>query len=387
MSSNSSNNSSAPQQALIFIPDISGFTKFVTDTEINHAKHIIEELLEILIDSNQIGLEVSEIEGDAILFYRFGKAPSSADMLRQVEEMFSKFHTHLKKYEKHRICNCGACCTASKLAVKFIAHYGQVSINTIRQYKKLFGKDVIVAHRLLKNDIDSHEYSLFTENLLMADETWNKMHEHAWDHVKSSEQEYDSGKVGFTYLSLHPLKEKLPELTVEDFSGKGMTSKALETSVIINAPLELVFNVASDITFRPNWIKGPGVMEEFTDINSVLPQSGQTHKCIANGPVIVSHDYDVSDHFIAYRESDGMKSVVYELRRIDDNTTSLKATMFIKKNFIMGTMFSLFMKKKVKALYDKCWQNLKLYCEKLVNEGKEHPFKIQLKPSVIEAAA
>lgn len=57
------------QQALIFIPDISGFTQFVSDTEINHAHHITEELLEILIDANRIGLLVSEIEGDAILFY------------------------------------------------------------------------------------------------------------------------------------------------------------------------------------------------------------------------------------------------------------------------------------------------------------------------------
>jgi hypothetical protein len=36
--------------ALIFIPDISGFTEFVTFTEINHAKHIIEELLSVIID-------------------------------------------------------------------------------------------------------------------------------------------------------------------------------------------------------------------------------------------------------------------------------------------------------------------------------------------------
>ncbi|MEM6380660.1 MAG: DUF2652 domain-containing protein, partial [Bacteroidota bacterium] len=55
---------------VLFIPDISGFTRFVKTTERNHSRHIISELLELLIDENDIGLTVAEIEGDAILFYK-----------------------------------------------------------------------------------------------------------------------------------------------------------------------------------------------------------------------------------------------------------------------------------------------------------------------------
>ena len=55
-------------KGLIFIPDISGFTRFVNETEIEHSRLIIQELLETLISANSIGLEISEIEGDAILF-------------------------------------------------------------------------------------------------------------------------------------------------------------------------------------------------------------------------------------------------------------------------------------------------------------------------------
>lgn len=58
-------------RGLLFIPDISGFTRFVTETEIGHSRIIIQELLEILINANGIGLEISEIEGDAILFYKY----------------------------------------------------------------------------------------------------------------------------------------------------------------------------------------------------------------------------------------------------------------------------------------------------------------------------
>ncbi|MGI8583184.1 MAG: DUF2652 domain-containing protein, partial [Chitinophagaceae bacterium] len=72
-------------KGLLFIPDISGFTKFVNETEIDHSRLIIQELLEILINANQIGLEVSEIEGDAILFYKFGESPNLEELYKQVE--------------------------------------------------------------------------------------------------------------------------------------------------------------------------------------------------------------------------------------------------------------------------------------------------------------
>ncbi|MFQ5445796.1 MAG: DUF2652 domain-containing protein, partial [Saprospiraceae bacterium] len=89
------------QNALIFIPDISGFTRFVADVEISHSQHIIGELLDTLIGANETGLEVSEIEGDAILFYRFGEAPPAEALLAQVRRMFVDFHAHLRRYETH----------------------------------------------------------------------------------------------------------------------------------------------------------------------------------------------------------------------------------------------------------------------------------------------
>jgi len=41
------------QNALLFIPDISGFTQFISDRHIQHSDRIVAELLEILIESNQ----------------------------------------------------------------------------------------------------------------------------------------------------------------------------------------------------------------------------------------------------------------------------------------------------------------------------------------------
>lgn len=40
-------------KGLLFIPDISGFINFVTNTEIGHSRHIIQELLEFELKSSQ----------------------------------------------------------------------------------------------------------------------------------------------------------------------------------------------------------------------------------------------------------------------------------------------------------------------------------------------
>jgi hypothetical protein len=48
------------KKAFYFLPDISGFTQFVDENELIHNVHIISELLEILLDSNTLGLKLAK---------------------------------------------------------------------------------------------------------------------------------------------------------------------------------------------------------------------------------------------------------------------------------------------------------------------------------------
>src|SRR6476620_8514449 len=125
--------SNQTQSALLFMPDISGFTQFVNETEIIHSQHIIKELLEILIESNQIDLQVGEIEGDAIFFYKLCEKPGVKILLEQVEGMFTRFHQHLKLYDHRRICPCGASKTAVDLTLKVVAHFGEVTPIAVKE--------------------------------------------------------------------------------------------------------------------------------------------------------------------------------------------------------------------------------------------------------------
>jgi Protein of unknown function (DUF2652) len=190
-------------KGLLFIPDISGFTNFVTNTEIEHSRHIIQELLELLIDSNQLGLEISEVEGDAILFYKFGEIPELNAIYKQVEKMFSSFHEHLKMYENHRTCHCRACVSVINLTLKVITHYGEFTGYKVKNFNKLIGKDVIVAHQLLKNDIEHHEYWLVTKSL-MKDEPPAEFRE--WMKWDTSAKKTENGEVPFLYTQLSELK-------------------------------------------------------------------------------------------------------------------------------------------------------------------------------------
>jgi hypothetical protein len=371
--------STLPSQALLFIPDISGFTQFVNETEINHARHIIEELLNLIIDSNQIGLQVSEIEGDAILFYKMGPPPSAKELLEQVKKMFTEFHFHLQKYDSHRICNCSACKSADSLTLKFVVHYGEVAINRIQQHDKLFGIDVIAVHRLLKNNVNNREYALLTSRVTDALPDW-KEYTPGWGEFVNSSETYDSGRVDYAYLTLENLYQEVPELQPDDFRMKGHTTSLLKTEAIIEAPFELVFDVAVDVQWRPKWI--PGTLPETTDINSYIAQSGQTHRCIAKGPIMVAHDFKIEKDRIYFSETDSGKSMgcVYTLTRLDANRSHLDCEFFMPSNFFKAIMFKLLMKKKIKTQCEQSWVNLSNYCKGLVENHSGHPYQIVLEP-------
>ena len=83
------------QQGIMLIPDISGFTEFVSEVEISHSEHIITELLGLLINANSLNLHLCEIEGDALFFYRGGRLPTLDQVIEQVQDWFLKFHEHL----------------------------------------------------------------------------------------------------------------------------------------------------------------------------------------------------------------------------------------------------------------------------------------------------
>lgn len=377
------------QPTLLFIPDISGFTQFVNETEIKHSQHIIEELLEVLIDANELGLTVSEIEGDAILFYREGQAPTSAALLAQVQRMYIRFHAHLRRYDTHRICQCGACNTASGLKLKFIAHYGKISKNRVKDHSKLFGRDVIVAHRLMKNQVPDDEYVLLTHDLVNACANWVEIKQAAWAEPGMAEEEYDFGSISYCHLTLEPLQAHVPEPTIEDYSLPDTKVKVFEHEALIEAHIDAVFDVVSDLASRHLWQDG---LTGSDRLNRRLPQHGATHRCVIKDsekdPFIVSHDFKMGEDFITFTDTERKQgwASVFTLRRIGSETTRVEEHLFVK-NRLMALVFGLFLKKKHQGISERSFAKLNAYCKELLREGRSHPAQILLQPATLVADA
>jgi len=369
----------------LIIPDISGYTQFIHNTEVAHSQHIIEELLEVLIDANEMGLQVSEIEGDAVLFYRTGKTPSAAEIIAQVEKMYVKFHAHLKKYEVQKICQCGACGEASGLALKFIIHYGEVSGKHVKSFYKLFGKDLIVAHRLMKNNIAMDEYVLITHQLLNACFSWVEMKQIAWGEPIEGEARYDFGLVKYCYLPLEPLSAHVPDPTIEDFALTD-TRNCLEVEAVIEAPIEMVFDIVSDTRAKHLWMVG---VKDSDKLNSLITRNGSSHRCIMNedgsGPFFVSHDFKVSPDFITWTDTfqEQNFSLVFSFRRIGKQLTRTLLTVLDKRNFWQRLKYRLLEKKKQSMFFESSLHKLNEYCRDRLREGTPHPSGILLEPSSV----
>lgn len=150
----------------IFIPDISGFSNFVNEIEIIHGQEITGELLEEIINSEELGFVISEIEGDAVLYYKLGEKIKIDEIFNQSNKMLNNFKKRIEVIQKKRICKCNACSSVKNLKLKFVLHYDNLKIINVQNFTKLYGKGVIIAHRLLKNSLRDQEYIIFTKNYL-----------------------------------------------------------------------------------------------------------------------------------------------------------------------------------------------------------------------------
>lgn len=174
----------------IFIIDISGYSKFVAETENEAGSLIVCSLLESIIDANRLSFNISEIEGDAILFYRHGPAFPVKEILSQFEVMLEAFKSMLKTFKDSFPQSCN-------LSIKLVVHYGVIGRFAVGSYSKLFGQAVVEAHQLLKNSVDTHTYALITK------EYFNEQGQ--TDFTPPSEateicELYDVGRLCYTYF-------------------------------------------------------------------------------------------------------------------------------------------------------------------------------------------
>jgi len=342
-------------RGLLFIPDISGFTRFVTETEIDHSRQIVQELLEVVIEANQIGLQVSEIEGDAVLFFKFGESPDLRQLSQQVERTFRDFHERLAAYEVSRFCQCRSCASACNLTLKIITHYGEFTSYNVKSFEKLIGKDVIVAHQLLKNDIDQHEYWLVTTDLLRGAPPaglppWIQWH----PGVKRTE----SGDVEFQYALLSELKETLEPRPLRELELTRKT-RMFSASREYAAHIITLFHATGVPAYRTRWQEGVQRVEEFSHH---LPRVGMRSLRVMEDreETVYASSCSFRPDRIEFSETneDRSTSSYFTLESLDANKTRLTVDLYVGSGLLRELWFRMTRKRRMEASLSRSLTNL-----------------------------
>jgi len=154
----------------LILADVSGFTAFVTTTELEHGSEIIAALLDEVVGHLSPPLEIQEIEGDAVFALGGEATPLPKTRLLDVlEDAFAAFKTRQRAMQAAESCLCGACQQTGSLDLKMVVHHGPFLRHTVGGRPRVTGTAVILVHRLLKNGLGrTGGYALLTEPVLRS---------------------------------------------------------------------------------------------------------------------------------------------------------------------------------------------------------------------------
>ena len=162
----------AAESGCFVIADVSGYTQYLRDTELEHAQNVLADLMETVVRRLRPALRISKLEGDAVFAYALESEVEASMLLDTVDETYFAFRSRLRDIGQATTCDCNACRLIPRLNLKFVAHNGRFVRSLVAGNEELTGSDVIVAHRLLKNNVKDRlglsGYALLTESCLAA---------------------------------------------------------------------------------------------------------------------------------------------------------------------------------------------------------------------------
>ena len=155
------------QTGYLLLADISGYTSFVAQTEIEHADMALSFLLETIIEKLGNLLTISKLEGDAVFAYiEESKLEEAESLLELIDQTYMAFRDKALTLYRGATCPCRACQALPTLDLKFMVHHGEFIIQQVAGIRDLLGTDVNLVHRLAKNRVSESTgwkgYALFT---------------------------------------------------------------------------------------------------------------------------------------------------------------------------------------------------------------------------------
>ncbi len=143
----------AAERGCLVIADISGYTRYLMGTELEHAQDVLADLMETVATALQPILRLSKLEGDAAFAYAPASGIDPSMLLDTVDRAYFSFRSRLRDVAQATTCTCNACMLIPDLNLKFAVHHGQFVRRPVAGSEELTGADVVLVHRLLKNSV------------------------------------------------------------------------------------------------------------------------------------------------------------------------------------------------------------------------------------------
>ena len=199
------------RKGFFIIADISGYTSFLSDAELEHAQDIIEEITKLLLDHIKPPFKIVKLEGDAVFYYVPEELlPQPERLLEHIEACYCDFVNHMQYAKRLTHCGCRACASMQTLDLKFFAHYGEYMIQKLPGLSEdIAGRDVILLHRLLKNSVTEKTglrgYALLTNACLqrIGKSPYIEPHVETYEHI---------GEVECGMYDLHACEQRMRDI-------------------------------------------------------------------------------------------------------------------------------------------------------------------------------
>jgi Protein of unknown function (DUF2652)/Polyketide cyclase / dehydrase and lipid transport len=161
------------QKGFLLIADITGYTMFLTSSELEHAQGVLDALFSSIFAEIRAPIVLSNLQGDAALAYLPDvSVPQRQFPLDAVERIYCSFANTLGAMRLNTTCSCNACRNMGSLDLKFFLHHGEYAVQTLAGRSELQGAEVIRLHRLMKNSVTRatgiKAYALVTEQAAQA---------------------------------------------------------------------------------------------------------------------------------------------------------------------------------------------------------------------------
>lgn len=160
----------ATQQGCLLFADITGYTRYINETEITHAQDVVADLIETMVEVITPTFELSRIEGDAAFAFAPSGSVTAEILMDTVDQTYFSFRRRLRDVAHATSCPCQACVKIPELDLKFFLHEGEYAVRKVAGFTELSGMDVIVLHRLAKGTANSvaggNAYAVYTRAII-----------------------------------------------------------------------------------------------------------------------------------------------------------------------------------------------------------------------------